>query len=270
MINIVRTQDGSETINAQTGSSEGFELKYLISGAESRQSAIAALMQQSPLTERGAIRTQIRWDGTEGDVAAFTVIYAQAGNRTDEGESKESTLNFDCTGSTRKMLYAYDTRIIRGPDPGNAIGWNGMTGSDMEIAGVDVPDGVSRETYSRVIKMSRLTNDYKRLLIKMRGCVNLKPFKGWQKGEAMYIGATFQGVLDSKALITVNYNFQINLDEENVKVGGVNVGNKKGFEYLWAFYRAERAEGESPRRLAPDGVYLSQVARYADFGALGV
>lgn len=269
-MNIIQTHEGKKTVNAATRTVSDQELTFLVYDWKNQDAAMLAVLDEAPDIHNGFAKKSITFNGFQDDGLEFSVAYNSNESVLENGESKESTLNFDCTGSTRKMLYAYDTRIIRGPDPGNAIGWNGKSGSDMEIAGVDVPDGVSRETYSRVIKMSRLTNDYKRLLIKMRGCINLKPFKGWQKGEAMYLGATFQGVLDSKALITVNYNFQINLDESDVKIGGVNVGNKKGFEYLWAFYRAERAEGESPRRLAPDGVYLSQVARYADFGALGV
>lgn len=270
-ITVIRSAEGRRVVNATTRALRELEIKYNVVGAKTKDEAEKQLLEQAPMIVNGMYRSNIIYESSTDGVMDYAVSYApRNGNMNQDGESKESTLTFDCGGGSKKLKFAISTRKITPNSPDtDAIGWNGKTGADMEIDGVDIPIGQIRESYTRVIKMARLTNDYKRVVAKMVGKVNSKRWKGWEQGEVMFLGMTFQGSTENASLVTVTYNFQIQVNETDVKIGDVTVGAKKGWEYLWCIFRTVK-KAMSPNRVRPDGVYVSTVTNEVDFGALGV
>ena len=159
-------------------------------------------------------------------------------------------------------------------DAGGAIGWNGKSGDDCEIAGVDIPTAQLRETYTKQMRISRLTTSYKRSVASLVGKVNSGSFKGWSAGEVMFLGMSYSTPAKKASKVTVTFNFAIQPNESaiqpnesNVKIGGHSV-SKKGFEYAWAISKSVAAGGGP--KIEVEGIYVDQVCEYASFSALGL
>ena len=271
---VIRDENGRERINAATQETEEYELRYLVDGANNRDEAFTAVLREAPVWHKGMYRQSVSFDGYEGDgFPTFSVSYVYRGSSafSDSGESRESTISFDCSGGTKHITHSTEpARMIKGDQEEiTAIGWNGKTGADMEITGVDIPVGAIRESYTRIVKMSRLSTAYRRKVAALVGKVNNASFKGWEAGEVMFLGMSFNGSLDSQTLIQVTYNFQIQPNETGIKVGNVPV-TKKGFEYVWVYWKSEADVTSLKTSIAPDGIYVSKVAEAGDFGVLGV
>ena len=276
---IKRRSEGSETWN-KWGVCTSAEIKYLVKGAANKRAAIQAVIAQAPSAygEHNELPLEeIRFDGFEGDdFINLTAIYTAEDETEEEADSEEATMSFDCASGTKHMSHALTQEMVypnsmKGKDDAACgIGWNGKTGSEAEFAGVDVPTAEMREVYVKYFPVSRLTTAYKRLLAELHGKVNNKPFKGWDAGEVLFDGASYSRVIKSKAKVQVTFNFRISPNEKNATVSGKKVGNKKGWEYMWARSETENDTTENAPKVDIKGIYKSGVIEYADFSRLGV
>ena len=150
---------------------------------------------------------------------------------------------------------------------GGAIGWNGKTGAEMSVAGVDVPTAQLRETYTKTMRLSRITTAFKRKVARLVGKVNSGPFKGWEKGEVMFLGMSYSSPARRSSRVNVAFNFAIQPNEEE-SVCGRNV-SKKGFEYAWGLSKTVVDENGVPKADV-EAIYVDEVCRYDSFSALGL
>lgn len=180
-------------------------------------------------------------------------------------------MNFDCGGGTKHLNWALQTQACPYGEnlAGDAIGWNGKTGEDSQIAGVDVPTAQLRETYTKVFKRAKLTTQYKRNVAALVGCVNSDTFKGWFAGEVMFLGCSF-GATTADDYVTVSYNFAIQPNETSATVAGHNIGEVLGWQYVWAVYKTGGGTSTQPGQQEPDQIYIADVADYKPFAALGI
>lgn len=270
---IKRTAEGSETWRDPSTCTSA-ELKYHAYHITTKAAAIALIYADRPDRYGSLPYSGIRFDNYFGDGnAEFSVLYGTSSSSGSSSyayaETDEPVLNFDCSGGTRHVNVAISQRRVYGEvDAGTAIGWNGRSGQDMEITGVDVPTGQMRETYTRLMSTGKLSTSYKRKLNRLVGKVNASKFKGWDKGEAMFLGASYSAPTTGNSQVVVSYNFSIQENESNAVIAGIAAGAKKGWEYIWAITKAV-VSGDSPAA-AISAIHVAQVAEYGDFSDLGV
>ena len=100
------------------------------------------------------------------DIFTVEVKYKNKESSTSSSKEKneeEAPVSFDCGGGTMHLTHSHGQRIAYGTKKaGGAIGWNGKTGAEMSISGVDVPTAQLRETYTKVMRLSRITTSFKR------------------------------------------------------------------------------------------------------------
>ena len=278
---IVKTQEGSETWNSQ-GRVTGYEVKYYAIGRCSKNAAMSAVLSDAEEYHNGLTRKSIKFDGVDDDGNyEFTISYAATSVTDSTTSTDESTLSFECGGGTKKvMLSIGEQRAIISDSPykpGRNINWNGKTGDDSQIDGVEIPTAQMRETYTRSMELSQLSTAFRRRVAAMVGKVNDKKFKGWEKGEVMFLGCSFSGgSADGK--ITVSFNFSIQPNETvSVKdfdpdASGSATISKEGFEYAWTITRTEKGSGgdKVATKASVKGAWIAKVADYADFSTLGV
>ena len=142
-----------------------------------------------------------------------------------------------------------------------------MTGAEMSVAGVDVPTAQLRETYTKTMRLSRITTAFKRKVARLVGKVNSGPFKGWEKGEVMFLGMSYSSPARRSSRVNVAFNFAIQPNEEE-SVCGRNV-SKKGFEYAWGLSKTVVDENGVPKADV-EAIYVDEVCRYDSFSALGL
>lgn len=272
---IKRCNDGSETWNAGTRLCSSAEIKYLVLDPANKQAAIDGVLDEAPEVYGGLPLRDIRFEGyTSGGDIEICAVYSRSdnSNSSNDQEDEAPTVNFDCSGGSKRLTWGL-SRQRRYPetaqDAGGAIGWNGEEGDKSEVAGVEIPSGQMRETYTKNMPVGRLSTGYKRTCAALVGKVNSHSFKGWDPGEVMFLGMSYTAPSRGAKYVTVAYNFMIQSNERNVKIGGISVERKLGFEYIWAISKTKAQAGSSPK-LEVKGVYVDQVCEYANFSALGI
>lgn len=250
------------------------EVIFIAFGAEDETDALAMVKEESPEDWNELPRKSFEITERLGDRCfSVTVNYADLGKESDsyrEGDAEpdeDPTVSFDCGGGTMHMTHSHDQRVAFGDKKaGGAIGWNGKTGAEMAITGIDVPTAQLRETYTRIMKLSRITTSFKKKVAKLVGKVNSGSFKGWSKGEVMFLGMSYSSPNRKGALVNVIFNFAVQPNED-VTICGKKI-SKKGFEYVWALSKTEIEDGVP--RAKVDAIYVDEVCRSGDFSVLGL
>ena len=255
------------------GNYTSIEVQYLVFGVTTEEEALTAVHGKAPAESKGLPLDSIEIDTREtNDTFRVNAIYREeevdVGDSGGDDDDETPTESFDCGGGTKHLLYSFGQKKVYGDkDAGGAIGWNGQSGDDCEIAGVDVPTAQLRETYTKPMRVSKLTTAFKRKVAALVGKVNSGSFKGWNAGEVMFLGMSYSTPAKKAKKVTVTFNFAIQPNESGVKIAGRSV-TKKGFEYVWAISKTVASSG-SPK-LEVEGIYVDQVCEYASFSGLGL
>ena len=257
----------------KNGKYTSIEVQYLVFGVSSEEEALAAAHGKAPKESNGLPLDSIEIDTREtDDTFRVNAIYREedttVDDSNDDDDDETPTESFDCGGGTKHLLYSFGQRKVYGDkDAGGAIGWNGKSGDDCEIAGVDVPTAQLRETYTKQMRIGKLTTAFKRKVAALVGKVNSGSFKGWNAGEVLFLGMSYSTPAKKAKKVTVSFNFAIQPNESGVKVAGKSV-TKKGFEYVWAISKTVASSGTP--KLEVEGIYVDQVCEYASFSGLGL
>ena len=260
------------------------EATYIVSGTASDEDALAAVKGSVPATWGGLPLNQLEIASREALETFFVTVTWKEDDTSwsssiedddsddddddDEVDESERTVSFDCGGGTMHLTHSYGQRRVYGTkEAGGAIGWNGKTGAEMAITGVDVPTAQLRETYTRVMKLSKITTSFKRKVAKLVGKVNSGSFKGWNRGEVMFLGMSYSCPAKKSTKVTVTFNFAVQVNEE-ATVCGQQVA-KQGFEYAWGLSSAAVSSTGAPMA-SVEAIYVDQVCQYDSFAALGL
>lgn len=278
-IQVIKTEEGGETRSLKvsfSGSSwpvTSREIQFLVMGAGSKDEAFEEILRVSPVSEAGLPRQSVRFDGFEGEgVLKFTVSYEaeeqqNSGSSSSGGDDDDDQISFDSTGGTTHIMTSRkQDKWQKDPDPGGMIGWNGKPNEDAEYAGVDIVTAQLRESYTKTMSYSKLSTSYRRKIAYLTGTVNASTFKGWKKGEVLFLGASFSGVKGEK--IAVTFNFAIQQNESGMKLGNGVTVSKNGWDYAWTITKTRMENGKPKVEIL--NAFVDQVYRYEDFGALKI
>ena len=263
------------------GNIERMEIPYLVenvvSVAEGEIEALTAVKQAAPPKKGKLVLAYVEIEARESDSVYLVKAIYQKKELYDSHDNNAQTpynASFDCGGGTRHIEKSLkQTRIIGDLNANNLINWNGKTGIDMDVRGLDLPTADIRESYTAMIRFGKLVDNakYRRTLAQLVGKVNDRYFKGWQKGEVMYLGCSYSCELDKEwnKLIPVTFHFSIRPNETEVAIGGQTV-DKEGFEYMWTISDTivDRATG-TPTAVITNA-YKEQVAEYGNFFLLEI
>lgn len=258
----------------KNGKYKSVEIRYIVFEAADEDTALTAVLGVAAKELNDLPLDSIEIDERCGDqtfkINALykTEDFSSSGGGDDDDDDEDPTISFDCGGGSKHLLYSLAQKKVFGDkDPGGAIGWNGKTGDDCEITGVDIPTAQLRETYTVQMRVSKLSTSYKKKVAALVGKVNSGTFKGWSAGEVMFLGMSYSTPAKKAKKVTVTFNFAIQPNESKVKVGGKSV-SKKGFEYVWAISKTVANNGTP--KMQVEGIYVDQVCEYASFSSLGL
>ena len=258
----------------KNGKYKSVEIRYIVFEATDEDTALTAVLGVAAKELNDLPLDSIEIDERCGDQTfKINALYktediSSSGGGDDDDDDEDPTISFDCGGGSKHLLYSLAQKKVFGDkDPGGAIGWNGKTGDDCEITGVDIPTAQLRETYTVQMRVSKLSTSYKKKVAALVGKVNSGTFKGWSAGEVMFLGMSYSTPAKKAKKVTVTFNFAIQPNESKVKVGGKSV-SKKGFEYVWAISKTVANNGTP--KMQVEGIYVDQVCEYASFSSLGL
>lgn len=196
----------------------------------------------------------------------FRVSY---GSPNPSGESTD----FEIGGQTAHITHSIKTvkRYGRAALHQRAIN----VGSDGQIGGVDIVVPSYTEAITREYDDTDITPAFKKQLFALAGCVNSKPFRIYNAGECLFVGAS--GARRGTGPWSVTYRFagspNLRVDVQNVDGEPPdNLIPKNGWDYLWIETEDYIDDDGTVKRLAkrPVAAHLEQVYRYADLTQLGI
>lgn len=271
-------------------SSNGAEIGYVVfcSDGESEEELEAAVLAEAPESykgfSRGAISAQeINFDA-DGDPSMWDVIvpYGTRGGRLIPPPTGTIQWSGTTAGGTQHIKTPPDTAEATtvfsapsapavDPDDGAVIG---MVDGEIKGAEIVVPVKSFRAT------MYVAEDDWPALdaiTIQLTGRVNNQVWQAdksiYQPGEVLFLGATHEKRTDVEPNdYAVTFEFAAKPTGLNVKIGkgadAITVTSHGGWDYLDIRY--ERKEGGSDIFQRPKRVFVHQVYRSGNFGALGL
>jgi len=270
---IVPAYDQQTTSINADGSFRAFSEVFIVEGVADEVEAMRELIDVAPSEKHGLPLSYLEIDAREReDIYRVSVVYESNANEenqsNDDASDEEPRISFDCGGGTRHVENSLNQQHIYGDrDAGGLVNWNGKTGAEFDVRGVEVPAAQLQETYTKTMKLADLSTGFKRKVASLVGKVNAQNFHGWEPGEVLFLGCSFAGENKKSATVEVSFNFSIQLNEKNVTVAGQTF-SKKGFEYVWVITQPVLVSGR-PKATVTD-IYVDQVVGYANFAELGV
>ncbi len=207
-------------------------------------------------------------------------------NVADDAEVRDDIANghkevtFEASAESDTIIYPYEQNLIWKADSAPPlpvepikipIGWNGRFGSNAEYSGVEIQPSGTREEYKRLLKYSTVRDrKWRRRIIDCRNCMNNSKFKGWEKGEAMFLGASYQTPQKGVKYVDVTFSFSIRRNEKNPEIAGIQFDEIYGWNYPWVVYNDVANVADYSFGVRPKYIFVARVLKYANFDVLGL
>lgn len=197
-------------------------------------------------------------------------------------------ISFDTTGATERVYQAWsdsgsptayqsvstaDGLGESSPDFWNTKGALNVNENTVQGADITVPAFQFSEVWSVPseylfgrTKASPKT-PYIETLYNLTGTVNLKPWRIFEAGELLFLGARGD-VQPGAAMVAVTFSFSARSNRENFKVGDIKVQKKDGWDLLWIEYAA--MENASKILRFPKIVFIDRLYERKNFDELQI
>ena len=262
-----------ESRRLTTGENATLELAFNVFGTDDEAEAKQVLLAASPETYGSAAnppylcRRSVQLEPVGPTLWSATVHYD---TNWDAPIWAEDNYEFDTSGGTQHITQSLST-VARYAAPGyyapNCQGAIGV--SQTAVEGVDIV--VPIFNFSETHHFSNVSWSYRRRIADLTGKVNSGSFRGFERGEVLFLGAS--GSRRDSYTETpweVTFRFAAQQNRGNIRVGNIGRIYKKGWEYMWIRYAAEDDENAGTRIKRPVAVYIEQVYEEASFSGLGI
>lgn len=254
------------------GNYRRIDVSYLVRGAATEDDALKLLLPAVPkkvgelpldgisIAERiseddGSWKLTVAYQNENG-AAASAVI----------DDDDELEFGFDSAGTTRHVTVANRQKRVYGTmEAGKLVNWNGLSGRDSQVTGVDVPSAEGRIWFAKTMRAASISTAKMKVWMGMYGVGNLLKWRGWEAGELLFLGATFGGKVSGDVKVTFNFSVRPN----EIVTFGSNQYKVQGWEYLWVHTKtAPNASGVPVPKITD--IYIAGVVKYKDFSLLGI
>jgi hypothetical protein len=163
--------------------------------------------------------------------------------------------------------------------PDDAPSFNGAIGVDGEgnVLGCDVV--MPQPGFTETVKLSKnqFNTNYKKKLIYLTGKINDAAFRGFEKGEVLFAGASATRNGDDWV---VTYRFSVSENKADYTIGGdgsednpgIHIVEKLGWDYIWFRYAETDAKDANGSVIGvvrtPVSAHVERVYEFADFNDL--
>jgi hypothetical protein len=242
------------------GDDPSIDLIYVIRGTEDDGEVRTLADSSSPATYGSLDKDSIQTEPLGGGVWTATVRYGVKGNPAD--------YEFDTSGGTQRIATSLAT-LQRVALPGfTAPNHQGAVNvADDRVEGTDVTVPVFTFSETRYYSGILVTPAFKYNIFQLTGRVNGSPFKGFAKGEVLFLGAS--GNKRGREKWAITYKFAASPGVVNQPIGsGPLTVTKEGWEYLWVRFE-DRVDADALVKI-PVAYYVERVYHYGDLSALGL
>ena len=212
------------------GHYNSINMPYFVFNASTEEIAVREAIRNIPMSAFGLARTSITLDGQINATAwKFSVAYEGVSFESIDNKAAEG-LSFDTTGISTHITNSLKTM---GKYPSTAPEMNGAINYDGDsVKGTTIIE--PKLNFSISITVEKLTMNYIREIASVTSCVNSSKFKSFAPGEVLFDGASGNGNVGSPSALT--FNFRVSPNRSQFTIGGLFIGEKKGWDYLWVKY----------------------------------
>lgn len=231
--------------------------------ADARAFIVATAASYQYGLERGNITLKEEFGG--GDFK-FLIDY-NTPNYENAAALPSTSVNFDIGGGMRHMTTALTT-VAKYGDTNNDFKNAINVDADFNIQGLDVPDNCLKYSETHYFIKKSITAKFLTTLKTMSNTVNNKIWRGFEKGEILFIGASGSWNEETR-IVGVTYNFEIRKSEPAQSIGDIECDAKYGWDYRWIFYgKKKNASGFVMAQ--PITIFDVRPFWFADFANLGI
>lgn len=184
-------------------------------------------------------------------------------------EENTSSWSFSTEGGSEHITSSIATRKAYGfegefnPDMGKAI-----RVTDSGVEGVDIDAKVFAWSETHTYPTAAITESFCATIFAATKCTNHAAWRWFAQGEVLLKNVSGRSVDKDKWEVT--YEFEARPNRQNFSVGAIQVGSKRGHEYLWARYEKEVNVNRDVTVRVPTAVYIEQVYEEYNFSLLGI
>jgi hypothetical protein len=180
------------------------------------------------------------------------------------------TLSFDTTGGSMLSKQSYKTVGSFAPPGMVPPNYNGaIEVRDGDITGCEIIVPSLSFTLSQT-RNGMVTMPFIKILSMLTGRINSQPFLVFNPGDVLFEGASGAQNYssDESPTFDMSLKFKVSPSIYNLKVGNINVGYKRGWDYFWIEHRQVFDDECVSKSLEPRAAYIEQVYESADMNIL--
>lgn len=252
---------------AKVGLGSYAELTYLVTDVANEAAALAACAGDgTPGTYEDLPRRWRRIDSRVSDTSWKVRI------RYEGYERQSEAFTFDTGSATEHVTQSISTIASYAASGYSAPNFGGAVNFDGErVLGVDIQVPAVTFSETRHLDPDDVDDTFRTTVADLAKRTNSAAFRGYEIGEVLFLNASIHHIEGEKAEVT--FNFAVNRNRTGIQIGSITGIAKKGWEYLWTFYRdyeVEIATGVSYIIKVPVAVYVEQMYYAGDFSGLGL
>lgn len=256
------------TKNEQDSAQSSATFRYIVSGSQdekevveyARQNVPAVLSEEYGGLPRQTISIAERLTETDWKVE---VVYADSGNFGDyENDANEPNYNFEISAGSKRMVYALEH--IKSYPSGTDAPQAGINNGE----GVEIVIPVGRFSETHFMSQDKVSASYQRKITELVGKINGSAFKGYSKGQVLFMGCS--GSRTGKEKWQITFNFAVATAQSGITIGNISGIRKAPWDILWCEYEEDKNEDGSEVVKKVKAVHCERVYEYGNFGGLGI
>lgn len=259
-----------ERLGRRRSSDGGARLTFMAKGSDDDEAILDAIAAYAPAEIFDNLLRNGEPDLEEVGYKLWEAVYAYGAAEEEITGADGPEFSFETGGGTIRVKRSLETiaKYKRTGDTQPIPDWKGainIVGNRVE--GIDIPAGqmMFAETHSPPIGF--VTNAYKAACADLHGCMNTSTFRGWARGEVLYLGASGRARGQNwhiSHLFARSPNLTIPASGDLPEV------EKLGWDYMDVIYydHADVDAGIIIQR--PLYVKIERVHRFGDFSVLGI
>lgn len=193
-----------------------------------------------------------------------SVVYADSGRngQYDDSGEQEPQYNFEISAGTKKTVYAI--KHVKTYPSSAQVPKAGINDGE----GVEIIYPVSRFSETHFMTSEKVSTSYRRKVAELVGKINNASFKGYSKGQVLFMGCT--GSRTGREKWQITFSFAVSHKQTGISIGDISGISKDPWDVIWCQYE----EGENNNRTETikkvKAVHVEQVYEEGNFGTLGI
>ena len=245
--------------------------KYTCTGTSQERFVRSKIELDTPVLYSGLVRDGIDIQAivvdeiTQTGTWDCTIRYKTLENITNDADV--SGFAFDTTGGTDRITQSISNLGNFAPPGKKAPDHKGAINATKDrIEGAEVFSRAYSFNEHHVLPNDLITNEYKGILFHLKANMNASFFKGFNRGECVFLGAV--GAQHGSGDWEINYKFIASPNRINFTIGEITIPEKLGWDLIWVRYSSAVDPDSNALVQTATSAHLERVFDFGNFDNL--